>query len=234
MSFSIGNHIKTAEGNKQIEVHYVDPLAPFYNDIKNRHQGRLPDIEFGMMEYLSESYPSHNVAWVIYKNALDHSFNPIKGVLEALEVLKIGGYLYLKHYPNEAETEHYVGFHKYNICTNEKGELLIWNKEKSLVVDEMVKDFAEVDTKLTKDGSVVSVIKKSGDLPSGLIDAKRNKREFFTILLGKSSNFISMRFILIMKIKYMYYDIVQYFVQSLSKDSKRKLRHFLKSDRLSR
>ena len=118
MSYTTGNYIKPENGaQRAVNIHYVDPLAPFFNDILKRYSSRikkrlgymLPDIEFGMVEYISSFYPHNTVDLAIIQNALDHSALPIKGLLEAIECLKTGGKLYLNHHPNEAETEHYKG-----------------------------------------------------------------------------------------------------------------------------
>ena len=115
MSYVTGNHVKEGDTLRPIPLHYVDALAPYFNKILKKRKKDLPAIEFGMVEYLSAFYSPGSVDMVIIQNALDHSAQPVKGILESLHVLKEGGVLYLNHHPNEAETEHYKGFHQYNI-----------------------------------------------------------------------------------------------------------------------
>ena len=127
LSYATGNYIEINGTKTALDLHYVDPLADVFNDIKKRYHRNLPDIEFGMVEYLSDFFPRHDADLIIIQNALDHSAMPIKGIQEAFSTLKTGGILYLNHHPNEAETEQYKGFHQYNI-DEENGKLVIWNK----------------------------------------------------------------------------------------------------------
>lgn len=227
MTFASGDHVDTAEGSKRLEVHYIDPLADFYNEIKRRHRRDLPDVEFGMMEYLSGSFRTGNADLVIIRNALDHSADPMKGIFEALEVLNIGGYLYLNHHPNEAEAEHYKGFHKHNICMSDNGEMLIWNKEKHIVVDDMIRDFAEIKTAVMPNGFVVSTIKKTHNLNRDLIEHKEGKGELAEAVLTQIALSMSPSYALQMKMKYIWYNTIHFFVQSLSYENRQRLRRIV-------
>jgi len=64
---------------------------------------------------------------VVCRNALDHSFDPVRGIEEMLLVLKIGGRVNLIHYANEAEEGKYVGFHQWNFDVVD-GRPIVWNK----------------------------------------------------------------------------------------------------------
>jgi SAM-dependent methyltransferase len=165
MSFSNGNKLD----GKPLNVFYIDPLAPFFNKIIERKKLDLPKITFGFIEYLSAFIPD-KASLIIVQNALDHSKNPLKGILECIECLEIGGVLYLKHFRNEAETENYRGFHQYNIST-ENDDIIIWNKETKTNINFFLKDFAETKTSI-RGNEVIAVITKKKELTSGLIDTK--------------------------------------------------------------
>ncbi len=53
MSYATGNFIEKDSVKVPLDIHYIDPLADYYNIILRRHKRQLPDIEFGMAEYLS-------------------------------------------------------------------------------------------------------------------------------------------------------------------------------------
>ncbi len=57
LSYATGNYIEINGTKTELDLHYVDPLADVFNDIKKRHHRNLPDIEFGMVECLSDSFP---------------------------------------------------------------------------------------------------------------------------------------------------------------------------------
>lgn len=152
---------------KHFDVDYVDPLAPFYNQILRKYRIERPEIYFGMIESLTGSYAPNTVDFIHVRNALDHCSNPLNGIIQALVTLKKDGVLYLNHFRDEAKNEGYRGFHQFNI--NEKdGNFILWNKDTALNVTEICKEFADVATTVTPEGRIVSVITKKAEVPSSL------------------------------------------------------------------
>lgn len=220
LSFANGDRLSIGGEEKKIDVHYIDPLADFYNVINRRHKRHLPNIEFGIMEHISSTWNCSDVTLCIICNALDHSSSPIKGIMEALKVLKIGGRLYLNHHPNEAETENYKGFHKFNICIDEQKRLIIWNRQERVIVNDLLAGYAEIETKTLDNGFVVAIITKIADIPNNT--GQEYNTEHLRSLIQATSNTLSF------KIKYQWYNIIQFFVQSLSWDKKQKLKRLIK------
>lgn len=163
LSYTFGNIINGRVSN----VCYVDPLAPFYNDILERYNIDRPRIKYGMVECLSASFSPDSVTLIHIRNALDHCANPMEGIIQALAVLKKGGVLYLNHFRNEAQNEGYRGFHQFNI-SEEDGNLLLWNKDISINVTERLRDFATVVTTVTDAGRIVAVITKENAVPANV------------------------------------------------------------------
>lgn len=161
LSYMFGNIIN----GQHIDVCYVDPLAPFYNRILNRYKIDRPEIKFGMIESLSGSFAPDTVDFIHVRNALDHCSDPFGGIIQSLVTLKKGGILYLNHFKNEAENEAYRGFHQFNI-TEKDGDLILWNKDTNINVTESCSEFAEVVTSKSNEGRIVSVITKTGPIPS--------------------------------------------------------------------
>ena len=168
MTFYPGDHILNGNKKIPINIHYIDPLARYYNKIAEQNHVNVPKVEFGMLEYLSSFYPDHNVTLIIINNALDHSANPLKGIIEAIHSLKTGGILYLNHHPNEAEAENYRGFHQYNITIEEEA-LIIWNKQQRLDINRLLAGFAQVTT-LYAGQNPVAIIEKTQAVPEHLLD----------------------------------------------------------------
>lgn len=218
LSFANGDILSSTEGDKKLEVHYIDPLADYYNAIKRRHKRNLPDIEFGMMEHISSTWSGEKVSLGIICNALDHSSSPLQGIIEVLKVLKVGGCLYLNHHPNEAEFEHYKGFHKFNICIDEEQRLIIWNKEQKIVVDDVIASYASVRTTTLENGFVVAVITKEAEIPN---DGQKFSSEQLRSLIQAPSKKFSF------KMKYAWYNFIQFFVQALSWENKQKLKRLI-------
>ncbi len=226
MSYATGNHINDNGKLVPIDIHYVDPLADCFNQILKRHHRKLPEIEFGMMEYLSKFYPQQDIDLIIIQNALDHSANPMKGIVEAMNTLKKDGILYLNHHPNEAETEHYKGFHQYNI-TQEDGHLIIWNKNQRWDVNDYLKDFATTTISLHENGHVVAVIMKTENVTSDLLNDQQDIRGLAETIIDMSTDrSISNTFKF--KMKYWTYNSIQFFTQALPWKAKMALKRAIK------
>jgi SAM-dependent methyltransferase len=113
---------------RQIELSACDPLAPQYAKMAKENGVTWPVATVsGFAEDLGAFYPRGHFDLVVCRNALDHSFDPVRGIEEMLLVLKLGGRVNLIHYANEAEGGNYVGFHQWNFdVVNDRP--IVWNK----------------------------------------------------------------------------------------------------------
>lgn len=179
LSYMFSSHIN----GSRIHVDYVDPLAPFYNQILRDYKIDRPEIKFGMIESLTGSYPLNSVDFIHVRNALDHCSNPINGIIQCLAALKKDRVLYLNHFRDEARNEGYRGFHQFNI-TEKDGDFILWNKDINLNVTELCKDFAEVLTTVTSEGRIVSVITKKADIPSSLHNPQKIAMQMTTNMMA--------------------------------------------------
>ena len=209
MSYCNGDKLN----GKQLNVYYIDPLAPFFNKIIEKKKLNLPRITFGFLENLPAFVPD-KVSLIIIQNALDHSRNPLIGILKCIESLEIGGVLYLKHFRNEAETENYRGFHQYNIST-ENDDIIIWNKETKTNINLLIREFAETKTSISGN-EVIAVITKKKDLPPGIIDSKKDTADlsYEYIETIQSINNISRTFLF--QFNYFRFRVIQQFMQLFS------------------
>ncbi len=181
------------------DFHYVDPLANFYNDIARKKKLNLPEIEFGMIEYLSSFYKKNSVSLIIVQNALDHCFNPIKGIRECLKTLKCGGKLYLFHRKNEAEHENYQGFHQFNI-TLENQHLICWNKEQKTDITEFFAEVADVRV-IDMGDHAAAIITKKADFK---VDEDNDSYDLANQLIYAISHFLNGKFVFSYTLKYRY------------------------------
>src|SRR5215472_9236148 len=95
-----------------VQITAVDPLASIYNQLLTRH-GLIPPVAatFALAEELSSFFEPNSFDIVHSRNALDHSFDPLRGISEMLKVVRVGGLALLRHHRNEAEREEYKVFH---------------------------------------------------------------------------------------------------------------------------
>ncbi|MDD3321378.1 MAG: methyltransferase domain-containing protein [Paludibacter sp.] len=212
--------------NYDVNLQYIDPLADYFNKIAIKNKVNVPNIQFGMLEYLSAFYPAKNISLIFIFNALDHSQNPIKGLFECIEILKIGGIIYLQHHNNEAETESYRGFHKFNITIDEN-QLIIWNKKNRYNINELFTDFAEVITDFTGD-EPTAIIKKTKNTSKISINDDDDKRFLCENLINFTKEMSSLSFVLKYHIKLRWYFFIHFVFQYLSFDFKRKIKRAIR------
>jgi SAM-dependent methyltransferase len=122
----------------------VDALAEQYERLL-RDAGITPPVltQQGEVERLTERFPKNSFDLVNMENALDHSYDPLLGIRQMLEVVKPGGYVLLLHDVNEAHRTGYVGFHQWNFCA-ENGHFIIWNRKTRISVNDALGDIAEI------------------------------------------------------------------------------------------
>ena len=232
MSYAVGDHLDKDGELVPLDIHYIDPLAYYFNRILKKYKKSLPAIEFGMTECLSAFIPG-DASLITIQNALDHSSAPIKGVVEALLALREGGVLYLNHHPNEAEMEHYKGFHQYNI-DEEAGELVIWNQSEKTYVGRLLGDFASLETKRMENGHIVSIIRKKSNnmhMSASLckyVDHKGDKAELCEVLLRYQFNNTSLLKCIKANLLFGMFNLIQCMAQVLPWNIKMKVKHLIK------
>ena len=172
LSYMFGNIIN----NKPYDVIYLDPLAHFYNKILDKYNIDRPRIEFATFETLSFFYDENSIDFIHIRNALDHSSDPVSGIMNCLFILKKGGVLYLNHFINEGENEGYRGFHQFNL-KKENDSFVIWNNDSSIDITEFLKPYVEITTEVTPSGRLVVIMKKINHLPVTLYDYRRCSKE---------------------------------------------------------
>ncbi len=233
MSYAIGDKIEKNSKLIPLNIHYVDPLAFHFNRILKKKKKNLPQIEFGMAEYLSAFIPNQDASLITIQNALDHSSAPVKGIIESLLSLHEGGALYLNHHPNEAEMEKYKGFHQYNI-DEQDGKLIIWNKQERINVTQLLDGFASVETKRMDNGHIIAVITKLSQhkqlsIPLQVyVDDKKDKGELCKVLMQFQYNNTSLFKSVKNSINFRIFDTIQFFAQMLPWSLKMKVKHWIK------
>jgi SAM-dependent methyltransferase len=130
----------------QLRVRATDPLAHLYSLLLSAGN-IVPAIEteFAPAEALSYFQSLHSFDIVHSRNSLDHSLNPLLGILQMLNVLRPNGAIYLRHHSNEAQKEEYSDFHQYNFEVRD-GRFLIWNLEHVIDISAWLSGLAEVET----------------------------------------------------------------------------------------
>ena len=112
---------------RKIDLVCVDPLAPYYAELGTRY-GVSVNVKQAFAEDLTAAFEEGTFDRTMCRNALDHSFDPMRGIEEMIRVTKIGGKIFLDHWINEAEFNKYADFHQWNF-DEDNGRFVIWDGE---------------------------------------------------------------------------------------------------------
>jgi SAM-dependent methyltransferase len=172
---------------KPISLYACDPLASLYADVSSRNGIVWPvQTASGFAEDLSAFYDPCSFDLVVCRNALDHSFDPVRGIEEMLRVLRVGGGAKLIHFANEAEKNRYSGFHQWNFDIIENRPA-IWNKSESIDLLDRFEAWADVTFK--KEGETVHFnFRKKAELE---LPDTRERSRIAELLLAMRDAFIS-------------------------------------------
>lgn len=172
---------------KPIELSACDPLAPQYGAMAEQYGVTWPVVTAsGFAEDLSAFYPRNHFDMVVCRNALDHSFDPVRGIEEMLRVLRVGGSAKLIHFANEAEKNRYSGFHQWNFDIT-GNRPVIWNKNER--IDLLDRFRASADITFKKEGEMVSFhFNKNAELE---LPDTRERTRIAELLLAMRDAFIS-------------------------------------------
>ena len=123
----------------------VDPLAQHYDRLLEKY-GLIPPVRtlFGKAEDVAAQFPNDGFDLVHARNCLDHGIDPFHAVSQMLTVTKPGGFVYLKHHPNEGLNEQWHGLHQWNFSMSGSGNFIISSRDREVNVTSEFADLADV------------------------------------------------------------------------------------------
>jgi len=105
---------KTYRG-KRLDLTAVDPLAEHYQKVLDEFGLHPPSpSRKGEAERLVELFGEETFDLVYSRNALDHSYDPVRAFGQIIALLKPGRSALIECFANEAEHEGYGGLHQWN------------------------------------------------------------------------------------------------------------------------
>lgn len=129
-----------------LDALYVDPLAYIYNMLKNRYElNDAMELRMGFVELLEKDFEPDSFDMVHMSNSLDHSFSPIDGIYQLLNICRIGGKVVLRHAENEAVNADYQGLHQWNLSLhNKENSFIIWRNGERYDICEIFSEYADI------------------------------------------------------------------------------------------
>lgn len=104
-------------GGKPFILKCFDALADDYSLMLDKY-GIFPPV-FTRKGDVEDNLVNFPVDVVHCSNGLDHSYNPLKGIISMVTSIKPGGCVILKHYIREGERGSYQGLHQWNFYLKE-------------------------------------------------------------------------------------------------------------------
>lgn len=148
----------------RLQVISVDPLAEFYRLLGERY-GIAIDTVTAFAEDLSAYFDLESFDRVHCRNALDHSFDPVRSIEEMLLITKTGGRVFLLHSIDEGKRENYLGFHQWDF-TEADGDFLIQNKSSTVNVSRMFSQWCDIVVEAKHEqGTISTIFYKRQQLP---------------------------------------------------------------------
>lgn len=125
---------------------WVDPLAGVYEKLKEDNQlNDNIDLETGFVEFLDRRFSENTFDMVHMSNSLDHCFDAVYGIMQLLNICKIGGLVILRHHENEAERGNYTGLHQWNLSLNNpENSFIIWRKDIRYDICKIFDEYADI------------------------------------------------------------------------------------------
>jgi hypothetical protein len=121
-----------------LKITAVDPLAHEYDRILAAQQ-IIPTVRTipGDASKLIQQFGRDRFDLVFCKNAMDHGYDPVGGILNSLGVVKPGCWVTLFHFIDEGVHEKYTGLHQWNFNVDH-GRFIIWNPSTRVDVQDVL------------------------------------------------------------------------------------------------
>jgi SAM-dependent methyltransferase len=140
--------------DKPIDITAVDPLANQYMELYSIH-AITPLVKpiFGEGENLSQVV--YGIFDFVYsRNALDHSYDPMKAIQGMIDVCADDGVVFFENVINEGYNENYKGLHQWNFM-HASGDLVIWKHDGSAwLAGRELRGFKSINSFAIRDGWV--------------------------------------------------------------------------------
>ena len=157
----------------EISITAVDPLADFYNEILAKREITPPvRTELGWGERLTEQFGENQFDITYSRNAIDHSYDPIKCVDEMIKVTKKNRYVIVEVNERGASREGWDGLHQWDFFVARTLPLLekhLFLEGNSIEAVDVTRHFAKVAEMTTlevtggPERSILFVLRKRAD-----------------------------------------------------------------------
>jgi SAM-dependent methyltransferase len=129
---------------RHLDITAVDPLASQYMELFQKYDAEpLVKTIYAEGENLTDSV-NGKFSFVYSRNALDHSWHPIKAMQSMIDICSPGGAIFFENFVNEGYRENYEGLHQWNFM-EASGDLVVWKQDgKALLISKELKGYRSI------------------------------------------------------------------------------------------
>jgi SAM-dependent methyltransferase len=129
---------------KELYITAIDPLGSIYDRLLEDTQIPPPVRTLHCEgEKILKRFKPNTFDFAYSRNAIDHSYDPLKVIENMLAVVKPYRFVLLRHLPNEAERARYKGLHQWNFDRREN-DLLVRSRFQEINVTKRLAGKAEM------------------------------------------------------------------------------------------
>ena len=146
----------------EVSITAVDPLADFFNELMAA-RGITPPVRpvAGWGERLTEQFGEDQFDITYSRNAVDHSYDPIKCIDEMIKVTKKNGYIIVETNERAGSLENWHGLHQWDFFVARTMPLL----QRHLFVEGQSVEAVDVTSHLAKVAEMTSLEVTRGSVP---------------------------------------------------------------------
>ena len=155
---------KRMAGTK-VRITAVDSLAPEYDLLLKKHNIQpLVRTQLSDAEHLTDNFGSDSFDLVVARNCIDHSYDPLRAIVEMVKVVKPECYVLLEHRPNEGTRRKHGGLHQWNLSATDCGDFIIESLHSSINVSRQCSALCDISCELAEEGHwlITRIRKKCG------------------------------------------------------------------------
>jgi SAM-dependent methyltransferase len=133
--------LRVTHPTHKIHMLHIDPLWPYYERILEAagYRARTFTAPFPA-ETMDQALPHNHFHITWSRNALDHSWDPLKGIKNMIKITRPQGKIIVLVNANEGVRESYHGLHKWNFQPTPDGECELWNPDCLFNIGQELKD----------------------------------------------------------------------------------------------
>lgn len=131
--------LAVAHPSRHLRMTLIDPLAGPYTKLLEECGYKSHPVIYPIeVENLDRDLPDNHfhIAWS--RNALDHSWDPLRGIRNMIRITRPGGKIIIKVAVNEGQTQNYLGLHQWNFRPRKDGVCELWNKTRTFNLNEEI------------------------------------------------------------------------------------------------